>query len=1620
MKILSALSAAFVVCATLLISPLSITPAVAQSATVEAPRVLDISVQSMDGRIAAAVTFSTKVQGSVDLDKWLNIETLAGERIDGSWILNEKAKTLYFTNIEPEQSYLVSVESGLPLANQQILESGSSAQVDVQAISPMLGFAGNGNLLAGSLSDGLPVIAVNVPQVDVDFYRIPQSQLVAFLSENSRRGQLDFWQVEGYIDSLELTYSARFDLQLARNQTATSYLPIKSIPALQPQGVYLAVMRKSGQYRYSYPSTWFAISDLGVHMRIYADSADVTVSSLASAEPIEKVQLTLLDANGKQIAQRSSNKTGFASFSQSQLDKAHLLMAIKGQQTSIVRLFGPVLDLSEFPVAGIMDSPRQLFFYAERDLYRPGEALTVSALLRDSDGKLLPPHVLTFKLKRPDGRIASEQRLSANVLGYYASHWQLPKDAPTGAWSVTAQLAGQAATSYALQVEEFLPERMELILQAPEFVATDALYQVSATGKYLYGAPASSNILQSELVTKLAAHPFKDFSEYHFANPQIADFNRRISLEDSQLDALGELKIAPQSFWGKAKTPLRLKMYTSLLDSGGRPVKRIANSFALPAEQLLGIRPMFADDTAPYDSNASFQLLLTDGKAKLAVDNLSVKLIREQRNYHWLYTQAEGWTSDYTERHYTVSNTQLNISAGQVATVSLPVDWGYYRLEVTNPATKIVTGYKFRAGWSADETVLAGRPDRIGLALNKQKYAVGDLVEVEIKAPAAGRGYLLVESDQALHRQLIDVPAEGTKASFIVQPGWDTHNLYISVLLIQPGSQRQQKLPRRMMGIAPLSLDREQRKLTLKLTAPTKILPNTQLSVPIKVAVASANTAANKLRGPVQLTLAAVDVGVLNISKFESPDPFSGFFQQRAYGVNARDSYADLINADAGVMAQLKFGGDGDLVQGGEADPDVQIVSLFSGLVDVDASGEATVQMNIPNFNGRLRLMALAFSADSFGSTEQELEVAAPIVAQLSKPRFLRGGDESQLALDLNNLSGMPQQLELQLDLGQGLSFSAASEESKQRQSLSVSLAVGEKRVLYFPLQAAMDYRSVEIDLSLANIALTDSRAKMDLTRHWQLSVRPAWAISNRQWQKVLSAKQSFKLDKQQLSDMLAQGLSGQLNVSSKPPLDIASHFSALKAYPYGCLEQTTSGVFPQLYVDDQLLAELGISGSQGEARSSAIKLAIARLQGMQRSSGGFGLWSEQSPEEHWLSVYVLDFLLRATAAGYQVPEQNLQKLLQRVSTYLRNPGKIRSYYENINSETKFAIRAYAGQVLARHKAAPLSILRQIYQRRSANETPMALLQLGLALQSAGDNTRATQAIDEALSRVDDFGSEDIYYSSKVRDLALGSFWLLESDAASSSWQPLLLRLVQQLGERQWLSTQERNALFLLGKELRKTASSEMSLAWQLAGKKIQQQLQRLQVPLNSTQLQQAIELQNLGSGSVYLNLRASGYQRSAPKPLDRGLRLQRKFYQLNGEPFNAQSIRSGDKLIVELTVSADRRLRHALIVDQLPAGLEIENQNLADSYDQSDLQLHGESISVLMEDLQINYQEYRDDRFVMALDLPRGAEQRLYYLVRAVTPGRFNIPATFAEDMYRPEIRHQGASAGTIMVTPR
>ena len=1569
--------------------------------------VSDISIQQYQGRQAAAITFSAPLSSEQSLVNWLQIESASGEKLDGSWVLSDQGTTLYFPGLSPETDYNIRVLRGLPSELNKSLTQDFYQSVSTPALSPILGFASKGNLLAHQLKEGLPVLTVNASQVDVDFYRIPIALLAGFLTENARGGQLDFWRVRESIPSFELVYSGRFDLNVDKNVQATRYLPINKIEPLKNSGVYLAVMRQAGAYEYEYPATWFAVTDLGVQLKQYNDQIDVVVNALSTALPVAAASVTLLDSQGEVLVTHQSSPEGLVSFRaiSTLKESPALLMAQVGSDTTIVKLFGPALDLSEFPVTGLAPSTQTLYLYSNRDLYRPGEQITISGLLRGLDGEMVAASVLRASLQQPDGRVVGTQRIGANELNYYEVSFPLTSDAPTGEWRVTFKLPDDQQVDYPFQVEDFLPERMAVMLDAPTQLKPQDALTVNVVGEYLYGAPAAGNMLQSRLITSMEPHPFDEYTQYHFGDVRERRFDRQVDLPTLSLNDQGKVEVKPDNFWATTQVPLRLKLFESVLDSGGRPVSRSITSHVLPAPQLVGIRPLFAEDTADYNGTASFELLYTDGNKKLSVSDTKVTLVREERRYHWIYAEGEGWRNNYTERHYPVFEQTVSIPADSTSTVDLPVEWGYYRLEVKHPETGLISSYRFRAGWSEQEQTLSGRPDRIGMSLDKSAYLPGDTLSLRLQPPAGGQGYLVVEGDQPLYWKKIDVPADGATIEIPVDKDWARHDLYISVTLIQPGEERDEKMPRRMMGIQPLPIDRESRRLQVEMELPEHARPETRITIPLTV------KNGNAIPESLQVTLAAVDMGVLNITNFPTPDPFKGFFGQRRYQVENRDSYGDLIDAAEGSVAELRFGGDADLQRGGTEPPtDVQIVSLFSGVVEVDDEGQASVDVQLPDFNGKLRLMAVAFGEKTFGSTEAELTVAAPIVTQLTTPRFLAVGDQSELALDLHNLSGQAQNLTLSLVLDSGLEVL-----SEHVLSQAVSLQDKQKTTLRIPVRAAAALGLNGIEMTLTGLVGIEQES---ITRTWYLGTRPAWPGVEHRWQQRLSEGEAFTLPQTPLTSLIPNSVQASVAVSSKPPLNIASHLQALKAYPYGCLEQTTSGVFAQIYSDQALLAQLGIKGENDETRQAAVQLAIQRLMGMQKSSGGFGLWGQQSPEEYWLTVYVTDFLLRARDHGYAVPADNLEQAMQRLKTYLKTPRRINSEYAQNQELTRFSVAAYAAQVLSGRDQAPLAELRNLYDLKGQSWTPLGLLQLGLALERSGDSVRAKDALSGAQVSLLGETSLSTEYGSRTRDLSLALFWSLEAKLPDEYWEPLLFALQERLASRQWLSTQERNALFLAGRLLETAAGHMLDIAvMQGSGESRIGQRSALREHFSIEDLSGGLIVENRNEAPAYLTARLSGYSLEAPTPLDQGIQLERRYFDLKGSRLKTTDFKVGELLLVELAYKVEEAMPHLLIVDLLPAGLELENQNLATAFDLQDVKREGESIVSLMQSLDIRYQEFRDDRYVAAVNTGWRRDGRLYYLARAVSSGEFTIPPTFAEDMYRPELRHMGGAAGKVRV---
>lgn len=1589
-------------------------------------QVIDISEVQLDGASTLVVTFSVSLDDQQNFSQYAHLTDSKSGVVEGGWELSPNRKELRFRHLEPARQLKARIDSGLKAANGATLETAAEQTLTTRDIQPMVGFASRGSLLPTRIAKGLPVMALNVNQVDVDFFRIKTASLPSFIADWQYGNSLQIWQSESLLQKADLIYTSRFDLNPARNTREQLQLPLGDIKPLAQPGVYLAVMKQAGSYSYSNAATLFTLSDIGLSLHQFPQQVDLFSQRLEDGAPLEGVTLTMLDEKGQTLNQATTDDQGHVSLPWQA--KAKLILATKNDQTSLLDLRRPALDLAEFAVAGPEGYDKQLFIFGPRDLYRPGETLIANALMRDADGKPLPPQPVKLEIVKPDGDVARTQVWQPEN-GLWQLRYPLPQGAPTGRWMLRVDTGDGRPRQWPFSVEDFMPERMALSLSASvDPVAPDNDITFHVNGRYLYGAPAAGNRLQGQLFLRPDREAVKSLPGYQFGDIAEAGLKRNLDEIDLTLDPQGETAVATQSSWQEVHSPAQLILQASLLESGGRPVTRRVSQAIWPAEVLPGIRPLFSskevydyrNDTSTaqpvVDENGSaeFSIVLANARGeKITGQDVEVRLIRERRDYYWSFAEGEGWQSRYDQKDLIEETRRLTLSEQGEAKVAFPVEWGPYRIEVAAPDETARSSVRFWAGYSwQDNTDGTGavRPDQVKLKLDKANYQPGERAQVHIEAPAAGKGYLMVESSNGpLWWQTVDVPAGGVDVAVPIDKAWRRHDLYFSALVIRPGDKAQGTTPKRAVGILHLPMQDEARRLDLTLTAPQKIRPNQNLTVKVKAAVAG-----EALPKQVQVLLSAVDSGVLNITDYKTPDPYAAFFGRKRYNADQYDVYGQLIEGK-GRLAALRFGGDGDegdpLARGGK--PPVNHVNILATQlqpVTLDANGEGTITLPIPEFNGEMRLMAQAWSDNRFGQSESKVVVAAPLITQLAMPRFLAGGDNSRLALDLTNLTDYPQTLMVNLQAS-GL---VKLEETASRQ---VSLSPGQRTTLFIPVSAAMGYGEGSIDAVISGLEVPGETLPLS-KGHWTLGVRPAWPAETRSFNSVVHTGMPWQLPAEAFSGLAPETMQGQLALSGHPPLNIARYISELYAYPYGCLEQTISGLWPSLYTNQAELKALGIKSGSDAERHAAIDTGIDRISQMQRYNGGFGLWSKESAEEFWLTAYAMDFLTRAGEQGYAVNKATLAKGNERLLRYLQDGGQVEIYYSNDAAATRFNVQAYAALVLARQQKAPLGALRALYERRTQAKSGLALVQLGVALKLMGDAPRATALLGQGVNSA---RPERLYwledYGSPLRDSAQILTLLREYQLLPEVQDRLIITLAQQLNAKQWLSTQENNALFLAGRALEQAEG----VAWQasLNGQALSPGDNKTRIlPLSPTQLAEGVTVASQNDSPVYGRLDVVGYAQTPPGVVSQNLAVRREYLDLNGKPLSLASLESGQLLLVHLTVTAKDRVPDALVTDLLPAGLELENQNLASS--SASLGESAADVQELMNDMQqadIKHMEFRDDRFVAAVNVDGYRPVELLYLARAVTPGSYQVPAPQVESMYVPQWRATGATPPRLTI---
>ncbi|MEO0672015.1 MAG: alpha-2-macroglobulin family protein, partial [Pseudomonadota bacterium] len=814
---------------------------------------------------------------------------------------------------------------------------------------------------------------------------------------------------------------------------------------------------------------------------------------------------------------------------------------------------------------------------------------------------------------------------------------------------------------------------------------------------------------------------------------------------------------------------------------------------------------------------------------------------------------------------------------------------------------------------------------------------------------------------------------------------------YATVMLHRPIDTKQKRMPARALGLVWIKRAAEERKLTVEIGGAEKVRSGSEVRLPLTVQGLADGASAH-------VTVAAVDVGILNLTGFQEPDPASVLHAQTKLGAEIRDLYGRLIDGMSANAGTLKSGGDADGgMQMSGPPPLERTVALFSGIIKVGPGGKAETTFQLPQFNGAVRLMAVVWNKQQIGHGTRDLIVRDPVALTLGAPRFLTIGDKTQLSIDLHNVEANAQ------DFAVTLRSARDGAPVRDLATRTVGLKRGERRTVTVP------FAPQDIGLHTVTVTITGTldEAPMTVARDLTLDVKPAAADVRRTVTQTLKSGETLTLPEQLTSGLIATG--SRIGISAGPSarFDVPGLLASLDRYPYGCTEQTISRALPLLYAN-------GLSKSSGGAHDPALAKrigdAVTRVLARQSSSGAFGLWSPFS-DDIWLTAYAADFLSRARDAGQPVPERAFSQALDRLANFVNYTQEVRGDGADL---------AYALYALARNGRASSGTLRYYAETKlAAFKSPASKARVAAALAMIGDTATAERVFATAAGAFkarpqptarQDFGSP-ISDAATVVALA-GDADVLGSVAPARAW------LEQAMGARSVLSTQEQVAAVLAARAIEESGGN---LRFTIAGKAHSGPI-AVSMP-GADQSTAPLTIRNDGDATEVL-LTAVGAGLKPQPATSKGFGIERAFYALDGKPVSLESgaggtssVRQNTRMVVVLSVRPDERTGRLILVDRLPAGFEIENPRLVEGG-------QIKALPWLKTAIKPEHTEFRDDRLVAAFDLFRVSKTgdtlaplQVAYVVRAVRPGTYVHPAATIEDMYRPE-RHARTAAGRLTVT--
>ena len=1550
-------------------------------------RLLDYTVDSDSISPRACFQFSEELPGRrTDFSPFVAVAAIERPAIAAS------EKQLCVEGLKHGERYAVTLRAGLPSVVKETLAKSAEFTIFVRDRKPFVRFFGKAYVLPRTGQRGIPVLSVNTQAVTLSIYRIGDRNLIDTLLGYDFQRNLSRYQAERLGNERGAkVWSGELAVEPKLNAEVTTAFPLEqAVKDLSP-GVYAMTAEPKDAVSNDYgqqATQWFVVSDLGLTAYTTHDGVDVFVHSLATADPRSSVEVRLMARNNEQLAVRQTDRNGFIHFEaglargEGGLAPAAIVAAEKNDY-AFLSLKSPAFDLSDRGVAGrAIPVGLDAFVYTERGVYRTGESIAITALLRDARGAAALNVPLTVVVERPDGVEYKRAVVADGGLGGRSLTVPIVASASTGTWRVAAYTDPKRPPvgETTFMVEDYVPDRIEFSLTSTaKGISRNAPAQLGVDGHFLYGAPASKLDLSGE-VTVGVAKERAGFPGYAFGLSDDEVTAVREELDDlPATDASGKATFPVKLDELPASTrPLEAQIAVRMAESGGRAVERKLTLPVTPDAPMIGIKPMFSGRSLADGANADFDIVMAapDGKT-LAKPGLRYDLLRVETSYQW-YRQNGQWEYEPIKRTERVANGTVDAATDRPARLSLPVKWGRYRLEVsTGEPNGAITSVGFDAGFYADAS--ADTPDLLEVALDKPDYKPGETMNISVTARTAGRLTVNVFTDRLVASQSQDVKPGAARVSLNVGRDWGA-GAYMVATLRRPLDAPAQRMPGRAIGVQWFSIDKVAHTVAVDMKLPATMRPSTTLNLPIKLAGLTAGEEA-------RVVVAAVDVGILNLTNYKPPAPDDYYLGQRRLTAEIRDLYGQLIDGMQGVKGQIRSGGDSTGAELSGSPPTQAPLALYSGIVTVGRDGTAQVQFEIPAFAGSVRVMAVAWTKDKVGKASGDVVVRDPVVMTATLPRFLRTGDRGAVQLELDNVEGAVGDYNLAV-----ATDGAARLDGNQPSVLK--LAAKQRDRVSIPVTAS----GAGPGTVTVKVSGPDNFA---LERSYALDVRPATQILTRRTVRTLAKGETLTLSK----DLFAEFVPGTgrvgLSVAVSTSLDAATLLNALDRYPFGCSEQIASRAMAMLYVNE--LATQAQLSPDGDV-DQRIRDSIPRLLARQGSNGSFGLWSVGG-DDPWLDAYVTDFLTRARARGFDVPQ----------TAYMLAIDRLRNYVAGAAEPSRNGGRelAYALYVLARNGAAPIGDLRYIADVKLSDvATPIAKAQIAAALAMVGDKARADNAYLAALDAIApqpklDLGRAD--FGSALRDAAALVTLASEGRAPQKTIDDAVLRIDTARTLAASTSTQENAWLVLAARALAKQLNS---ISLNVNGETRQGALYR---NLRPDDLASSYAVQNNGDGNVQTVVSVNGSPLAPEPAAESGFKIERSYHTLAGEAADPSKARQNQRFVVVLKVTEPQpQFGRVIVADYLPAGFEIDNPRLVSSGETG-------ALDWIADGAEPVHSEFRDDRFTAAFDRVADASPvfTVAYVVRAVSPGRYVLPQAKVEDMYRPD-RFGRTATGAIEITAR